>query len=142
MVNIQIAKHIFISENELIFKASRSSGPGGQNVNKLNTKITLFFNISQSTSFSDDQKKLILNRLSTRIDKDGFIRVVSQKFRVQKANRQAATERLQELLEKALKPKPIRKKTKVPYSAKQKQFDAKKRRSRLKQQRSEKDFEL
>ena len=125
MLMIEISKNIFISEDELVFKASRSSGPGGQNVNKVNTRISLFFNIKESKSFSDYQKKRILKCLSTRIDKDGFIRVVSQKFRTQKSNRTAAFERLQELLEKALKPKPIRKKTKVPYSAKQKQYDAK-----------------
>ncbi|MBN2589924.1 MAG: aminoacyl-tRNA hydrolase [Sedimentisphaerales bacterium] len=141
MSQIEILGNIVIPEGEFIFKASRSSGPGGQNVNKLNTRISLFFNIKECDSFSDYQKKRILKCLSTRIDKEGCIRVVSQKFRTQNANRQAAIERLQELLEKALKPKPIRKKTKVPYSAKQKRLDEKKRRGKLKQQRSEKNFE-
>ena len=142
MMQIEILENIIIPEDEFIFKASRSSGPGGQNVNKLNTRITLFFNIHESKSFSDDQKKRILRYLSTRIDKDGFIRVVSQKFRTQYANRQASIERLKELLEKALTPKPIRKKTKVPYSAKQKRLDSKKHRSTLKQQRTGKGFEF
>ena len=139
---IEVTKDIIISEDELVFKASRSSGPGGQNVNKLNTRISLFFNIRECDSFSETQKKKILRSLSTRIDKEGFIRVVSQKFRTQNANRQAAIERLQELLGKALKPKPIRKKTKVPYGAKQKRLEDKKRRGQLKQQRSDKGFEF
>ena len=134
--------NIYIPEDELVFKASRSSGPGGQNVNKVNTRITLLFNIAQSNSFSDTQKSLIIKKLSNRIDKEGFIRVISQKFRTQNANRQAAIERLQMLLANALKTNPIRKKTKVPYSAKQKRIDDKKKRGRLKQQRSEKNFDL
>lgn len=141
MNQIEINDNIIIPEHELVFKASRSSGPGGQNVNKLNTRISLFFNIQQSDCFSEIQKKRLLRSLFTRIDKEGFIRVVSQKFRTQNANRQAAIERLQELLEKALKPKPIRKKTKVPYSAKQKRLEDKKRRGRLKQQRSGKGYD-
>ncbi len=140
MGQIEILNSIVIPESELVFKASRSSGPGGQNVNKLNTRMTLFFNIKESKSFTEEQNKQILKYLSARIDKDGFVRVVSQKFRTQNANRQAAIERLQELLEKALKPKQIRKKTKLPYSAKQIRLENKKHRSKLKQQRSEKEF--
>jgi len=139
---IRINKNIFISEEELIFKASRSSGPGGQNVNKLNSRITLFFNINDSNSFSEKQKKLISNRLSKRINKGGVIRVASQKFRTQKANRNACIEKLQNLLAESLKIKPIRIETKVPYSAKQRRLDEKKRRSRLKQQRSDKEYDF
>jgi len=139
---IEITDDVSISEKEFVFKASRSSGPGGQNVNKLNTRVTLFFNIAQSESFSEKQKSVLPKRLSSRIDKDGFIRVVSQKFRTQKANRNAAVERLQKLLADALKPRPVRKKTRVPFGSKQKRLDEKKRRSRLKKQRSERDFDL
>jgi ribosome-associated protein len=139
---IEITGDILIPEKELVFKASRSSGPGGQNVNKLNTRVTLFFNITQSNSFSEKQKNFILKRLSKRIDKDGFVRVVSQKFRTQKANRNAAVEKLQKLLTDALKPRPVRKKTMVPHSSKQRRLEEKKRRSRLKQQRSDRDFDF
>lgn len=142
MSQIEITENVVVPESEFIFKASRSSGPGGQNVNKLNTRMTLFFNIQASSGFSDDQKNLLLKRLSKRIDKDGFIRVISQTHRSQNANRLAAIERLQELLANALKRKPVRKKTKVPYSAKQNRLEEKKRRGRLKQQRSEKGFEM
>lgn len=140
MNKIEIAKGIFITEDELVFKASRSSGPGGQNVNKLNTKITLLFNIAESGSFSDSQKNLLLKRLAGRVDNDGFIHVVSQKFRSQQANRIAAVERLQKLLAGALKVETIRKKTQATYASKQKRLEQKKRKSRIKSQRTDKDF--
>lgn len=135
---IEITRNLTISEDELVFQASRSSGPGGQNVNKLNTRITLFFDVAGSRSLSDTQKKRILSRLSTRIDKEGHLRVVSQKHRTQKANRNAAVERFRKLLADALKNRPVRKKTRIPYSAKQKRLDEKRKRSLLKRQRAEK----
>ncbi len=139
---IEITKGIFIDEDELVFKASRSGGPGGQNVNKVNTRITLFFDVVGCEGFSDIQKKRILARLSTRADKNGVIRVVSQKFRTQKANRRTAVERLQELLREAVKTKPVRKKTKVPERARLRRLEEKKRRGMLKRQRTEKNFEF
>jgi ribosome-associated protein len=134
--------NIYILDDELVFKASRSSGPGGQNVNKLNTKITLFFNISESVSFSDSQKELILKRLAGRINKDGCICITSQKFRSQNANKIAAVERLQKILADALKIEPVRKKTKVTFASKQKRLEQKKYKSKLKKQRTDKDFDL
>ena len=139
---IEITDGVFISEDELVFKASRSGGPGGQNVNKVNTRITPFFDVAGFEAFSEIQKQRILTRLSTRADKNGVIRVVSQKFRTQKANRRTAVERLQELLKGALKTKPVRKKTKVPERARLRRLEEKKRRSMLKRQRAEKDFEF
>jgi ribosome-associated protein len=139
---IEITKDIFIDEGRLVFKTSRSSGPGGQNVNKVNTRVTLLFDVAGCEGLSDIQKQRILSRLSTRADKNGIIRVVSQKFRTQKANRRAAVERLQQLLKEALKTKPVRKKTKVPERARLRRLEEKKRRSMLKRQRAEKDFEF
>jgi len=133
---IVITDDIFICEDELIFKASRSGGPGGQNVNKVNTRITLFFDVANCESFSDVQKRRILSRLSTRADKNGLIRVASQRFRTQKANRRAAVERLQQLLAEALKTRPARKKTRVPYAAKKRRLEEKRRRGLLKRQRA------
>jgi len=133
---IEITKDIFIDENELVFRASRSGGPGGQNVNKVNTRVTLFFDVAGCEGLSDIQKQRILTRLSTRADKNGIIRVISQKFRTQKANRRAAVERLQELLKGALKTKPVRKKTKVPERARLRRLEDKKRRGLLKRQRA------
>jgi len=135
---IEIKKGIEISNEEIAFKFSRSSGPGGQNVNKANTRVTLLFDIANSTSFSDIQKKQILERLASRAGKNGVIRVVSQQHRTQKANRDAVIERLRGLLTEALRKEPARKKTIVPRQARQKRLEKKKRRSVLKQQRAKK----
>jgi ribosome-associated protein len=78
--------------------------------------------------------------LASRADKNGVLRVVSQKFRTQRANRKAAIERLRELLAGALKIRPVRKKSKVPYAAKQRRLEEKKRRGLLKRQRSVKNL--
>jgi len=137
---IEITDNISIREDELIFKASRSSGPGGQNVNKVNTRITLLLDVANCESFSDVQKRRILSRLATRADKNGLVRVASQRFRTQKANRRAAVERLQQLLAEALKTRPVRKKTKIPYAAKQRRLQEKRRRSLLKRQRAKRNL--
>jgi len=137
---IEITDNISIRKDELIFKASRSGGPGGQNVNKVNTRITLLLDVANCESFSDVQKRRILSRLSTRADKNGLLRVVSQKFRTQKANRRVAVERLQQLLVGALKTRPVRKKTKIPYAVKQRRLEEKRKRSLLKQQRAKRNL--
>ena len=135
---IEIKDGIVIRQEEIVFKFSRSSGPGGQNVNKVNTRVTAFFDLANATGFTDAQKNRILRRLATRANKNGVIRVVSQRHRTQKANQNAAVERLTELLKQALTKKPIRKKTKVPFSAIQRRLEEKKHRSLLKNQRSKK----
>lgn len=137
---IEITGDTFINEDELVFKVSRSSGPGGQNINKVNTRVTVFFDVANCENLSDTQKQRILARLATRVDKNGVLRVVSQKFRTQRANRKAAVERLQQLLAGAIKTRPIRKKSKVPYAAKQRRLEEKRRRSLLKRQRSAKNL--
>ena len=121
---------------ELVFKTSRSSGPGGQNVNKVNTRVTVFFDISASAGFSAKQKSRILKKLATRSSKAGLLRVVSQKYRTQKANRDTAVKRLVDLLRGALKISPARKKTEVPFSEKEKRLQGKKQHSLLKKQRA------
>jgi ribosome-associated protein len=136
---IEITGDTFINEDELVFKVSRSSGPGGQNINKVNTRVTVFFDVANCEDLSDVQKQRIFTRLATRADKNGVLRVVSQKFRTQRANRNAAVERLQQLLTDALKTRPIRKKSKVSYAAKQRRLEQKRRRSLLKRQRAKKN---
>ena len=142
---IQVTNDISISEDELVFKTSRSSGPGGQNVNKVSTRVTLFFDVARCENLTEGQKRHILSRLTGRADKQGVIRVASQKHRTQKANRNAVIERFRQLLADALKKRPVRKKTRVPYAVNQRRLEEKKRRSQLKQERAKKklprDFE-
>jgi ribosome-associated protein len=132
---IEIKDDIFICEDELVFRASRSGGPGGQNVNKVSTRVTLFFNVAGARSFSDEQKTQILRQLGRRVGKEGVVRVVSQRYRTQNANRKVAVERLRELLRGALETRPVRKKTRAPQWAKQRRLGEKRRRSALKSQR-------
>jgi len=132
---IEITENISIHEDELVFTASRSSGPGGQHVNKVNTRVTVLFDVAKSGAFSPEQKQLILERLSTRASRNGVVRVASQRYRTQKANREAATDRLAALLKDALKKIPPRKKTKIPQHAIEHRLEDKRHRSILKQER-------
>jgi len=132
---IRITNELSIREHDLVFKYSRSAGPGGQNVNKVNTRVTILFDVTNCPDLSAYQKRRVLRRLATRTDKNGVLRVISQRHRTQRKNRTAALERLAELLEDALKPKPVRKKTKIPYAAKKRRLEEKKRRSIVKHQR-------
>jgi ribosome-associated protein len=127
-----------VPQNELIFKASRSSGPGGQNVNKLNTKVAVILDIKNSRCLSREQKQIILKKLAARLTKDGKLIVLSQKFRTQKANRDFAVEKLTILLENALKRPKTRKPTKPTLTAVEKRLKSKKVKSQLKQQRGKK----
>ncbi len=124
-----------IPEGELVFKASRSSGPGGQNVNKLNTRVTVLWDVAASPGLSDRQKQQIRSRLAGRMDKEGILHIAAQMHRSQEANRRAAVERLQQLVQEALAPVPVRKKTKVPVAARERRLREKKQRSDRKQRR-------
>ncbi len=133
---IKIAKDVTIADNEISFSFGVSSGPGGQNVNKVSTRVTLLFDVPNSPSLTDGQKELLFDELKTRINKEGVLRVVSQKHRSQAANREAVIEKFRELLRNALKEKPERKPTKIPKRADEKRLAEKKHRSRLKRERS------
>ncbi len=133
---LKITDGLAIPLDELRFTASLSSGPGGQNVNRVHTRITLWFDVVNSPSLSEDQKALILRRLASRVSKEGVLRVVSQETRSQAANREAASERFAELLRTALQEEPARRKTRVSRMAKLKRLAEKRRRSVLKRERS------
>jgi ribosome-associated protein len=135
---IDITDHLAIPESELTFTASRSSGPGGQHVNKSSSRVILRFNVTASPSLSETQKHRLLTRLATRVSKDGVLRVVSQKYRSQSANRRAALERFVTLIQAALTPVSSREQTAIPPAARQHRLAEKKRRSQLKQQRATK----
>jgi len=133
---ILITNEISIPEDELNFTASRSSGPGGQHVNKASTRVTLRFDLANSPSLSPEQKKLLQERLPTRISKQGILRVVSQKTRSQATNRKLAVERFVELLQQSLETSPERKPVKMPSAAREKRIAAKKHRGQLKRERA------
>lgn len=124
-----------IPARELTFTFSRSSKPGGQNVNKVNTRVTLWFDLKNSPSLSGEAKVRIGQQLATRIDRAGQLRVVSYRYRTQGANRKAAVERFVELLAEALHEALPRRKTRQPRRAKEQRLANKKIRSRVKQSR-------
>ena len=133
---IEITKYLSIPNDEISFKFSRSGKPGGQNVNKVNTRVTLQFNVRNSLSLSPQQRALILIKLKHRINNQGILIIHSQKFRNQAANKEDAIERFKKLLSRALRTDKTRKKTRIPLSAVQIRLETKRRRSRLKQMRS------
>ena len=131
------ATHHLIPEKELSFSFSCSSSPGGQNVNKVATKVTLRFDVRNSPSLNENQKEMIEKKLVSRIDKKGVLRVIASHFRTQGLNRKAAVEKLEQLLRDALHRPKNRKKTKPPKSAARKRLTSKKRRSVIKKKRSQ-----
>ena len=133
---LQITDDIAIADAEIEFSASRSSGPGGQNVNKVATRVTLRFDLEGSPHFSAEQKEMIRQRLATRINKEGILSVSAQRERSQSANREAARERLGELLRQALEVDPERRPTRVPARVDRRRLEEKRKRSRLKRDRS------
>jgi ribosome-associated protein len=137
MESIPINPTVSIPQSLLTFAFSRSSGPGGQNVNKLNTRVSVSLDIDNCPVLSDAQKHQIRRKLRGRIDKQGKLQVVCQEYRSQHANRNAAVQRLTVLLAEALKPVNVRKKTKPSKGAVEKRLREKKRRSQQKKLRSE-----
>jgi ribosome-associated protein len=135
---IKINEQILIPEDELVFTASHSSGPGGQNVNKVSSRVTLWFEVANSPTLSPEQKELITSRLATRIGKNGVLRVISQQTRSQLDNKELAVERFAELLRDALRQVPVRKKTRVSKGAKLRRLEEKRQRGMLKGVRSKK----
>ncbi|MCX6249433.1 MAG: alternative ribosome rescue aminoacyl-tRNA hydrolase ArfB [Bacteroidetes bacterium] len=110
---------------EMVFSASRSSGPGGQNVNKVSTKVELRFNVVNSTLLTQDEKTLVMKKLGTRINQEGELVLVSQRERTQLKNKHSVIAKFNELLIKALTPRKKRKPTKPSAEVKEKRLEEK-----------------
>ena len=132
---IQIDERTSIALAEIGWQFSRSSGPGGQNVNKTATRVELLFDVDGSPSLDDAQKRHIHTRLGRLIDGAGVLRLVSQSSASQWQNRQDALARLAELLAYALRPARIRTRTRPSRAARQRRRDDKARQSDKKRQR-------
>ena len=124
-----------IPVSEIRFVTSRSAGPGGQNVNKVNTKVELRFSIGDSSSLSDEEKERIRIKLKNRINSEDILLIISQSERTQLKNRKAAEEKFYDLLASALTVKPKRKKTKPTILSTEKRLTSKKKRGEKKRLR-------
>ncbi|MFB6340176.1 alternative ribosome rescue aminoacyl-tRNA hydrolase ArfB [Saccharicrinis sp. FJH62] len=129
-----------IIENELYFNFTRSSGAGGQHVNKVSTRVELRFNVSSSSGLSDSEKQLIFHKLRNRINNDDEFIVTSQASRSQFKNKESATERFFSLIESALKPQKKRKPTHPSRQSVVKRLERKHQKSELKQLRRKPDL--
>jgi ribosome-associated protein len=112
-------------QKEITYKTSRSGGKGGQNVNKVSSKVELLFSVNNSLLFTDEEKELLNDKLQTRFNKDGLVQVICDEERSQYLNKEKAIERLIVLLTKALHKPKIRKATKVSKAAKAARLETK-----------------
>ncbi len=129
---------VHLLESEIAFKISRSGGPGGQNVNKVATKVELDFDVRNSKLLTDEQKKRIELVLASRITNDGVLQIVSQSERSQLKNKQQARERFFNLITECFKVQKRRKPTKMSKGAKERRLTLKKRRGEIKKLRNKK----
>jgi ribosome-associated protein len=135
---IRVTDQISLEESELEESFVRSSGPGGQNVNKLSTAVQLRFDVRQSPSLPNDVAVRLMRLAGRRLTKEGVLVIIAQSHRTQERNRADARERLIALIqEAAVKPIP-RRTTRPPRASKQKRLEGKKRRSVIKRHRQSK----
>jgi len=126
-------------QKEITYKTSRSGGKGGQNVNKVSSKVELLFSIADSILFTHEEKELLNSKLQSRFNKDGLVQVVCDEERSQYLNKEKAVERLITILTAALHKPKARKPTKVSKAAKQARLENK-RLNALKKETRRKDF--
>jgi ribosome-associated protein len=133
--HIRITGRLEIPAPELEFRFSRSGGPGGQNVNRRETRVELLFDVHSSPSLSERQRNRLLKRLASQIDRDGVLHIVARTHRSQLRNRQEAIERFVELLQRGLRAPRRRLPTRVPPRAIKRRLAGKRRRGEIKKLR-------
>lgn len=132
---IPILRGLALDESELVFVATTAQGPGGQHVNRSQTRVEVRWNIDTSSSLDADQRRRLHERLRTRITREGELRVSSQKHRSQARNRDAAVERLVELVAEALHEDPARRATRPTLASRAQRVGDKKKRGDVKKLR-------
>jgi len=132
---ISVTPHISLDESELEFAFVRSSGPGGQNVNKVATAVQLRFDVARSPSLPFDVRARLMARAGSKVTKDGVLVLSAQRFRTQERNRADAVERLVEMIRAAAVPPKRRRKTKPTRASKRQRVEEKRKRSSTKRLR-------
>lgn len=132
---LEITPALLLPLAELDYRATRAGGPGGQHVNTSSTRIEVWWDVRSSPTLTEEQRALVLERLATRIDGEGLLRIVASGSRSQLRNREAATERLRELVASALAVRKPRKRTRPSRAAKAARLEAKRRRAATKRHR-------
>ncbi|MBG79616.1 MAG: aminoacyl-tRNA hydrolase [Phycisphaerae bacterium] len=133
--DLEVTDDLSIPGHELVEDFSRSSGPGGQHANKVETRVTLSFDVAGSSVLTEEQKGLLLERLASRINKNGILRVSCEESRAQAANRDLVRERFASILEQALATDARRIPTKATRASKRRRLDDKRRRGDVKRGR-------
>jgi len=134
-MGIVINSHLIISSSEIAYRTTRSSGPGGQHVNKTETQVELSFDVARSPSLTEAQRQRILGQLKNLVDQDGVLHLTAQSERSQLRNREIVTARFQAVLAAALRVPKKRRPTKPTAASKTKRLESKKRRGQAKQLR-------
>jgi len=138
---LAVNESLSIPRGELDIRVSRSSGAGGQHVNKTSSRVEIFWNVLESRALDDAQRSRLREKLASRLTSDGSIRVVASDMRSQSRNRELAEERLADLVRRALIIPKKRRATKPSRAAKEARLESKKRHSTKKAERGKKSFD-
>ena len=136
---VRVNERVVIPRDELVARASRSGGAGGQHVNTSSTRVELVWNVAESRALTDDQRERVMQKLSSRLDGDRNLRVVASDRRSQRQNRESAEVRLADLVRQALVVPKKRRPTKPSRAAKQARLESKRRLSEKKRERRWRD---
>ncbi len=138
---LRVNEGVSIPRGELDVRVSRSSGAGGQHVNKTSSRVEIFWNVRASRALSEDQRARLLDRLDSRLNTDGSVRIVASDMRSQRKNRDLAEEKLVDLVRRALVIPKKRRPTRPTKASKEARLEGKKRRSNTKRERQNKSFD-
>ena len=136
---IRVNEQVVIPRDELVARATRSGGAGGQHVNTSSTRIELVWNVQASRALTDEQRERVLRKLSSRLDGDRNLRIVASDRRSQRQNRESAEARMADLVRDGLVVPKKRRPTKPSRAAKQARLDSKRRLSEKKRERRWRD---
>jgi ribosome-associated protein len=132
---IRVTQTVVIPRSELVVRATRSGGPGGQHVNTSSTRIEITWDVMRTRALTDDERARVVSRLGARISDEGAVRVVASDSRSQRQNRERAEARLSDLIRRALAVPKARKRTRVPRGAVEARLEGKRRQREQKRQR-------